>query len=349
MLSTPMAGTGAAERPTEVTFSARLGSHKGIRDLAAKAAFVEEAGFDQVWVGNDLFGEPGVISLAAIAMSTSRIKFGSAVMDPVSLHPVQVAMIASGLQDLSDGRFLLGLGAGSDVFFDWAGITPPKPVVRTRQAVLAIRQLLAGGSPADIEGVAEGWKAQAKLRFARPTPIYVGAMGPRMLEMAGQLADGALPLCLPPRHVYGVMDQMRLGAEKAGRSLADLDIAACVWCSVGDDREDARRMLAKHIALYSGSLSPEALAANGLDPEEFARTQELMLADRTEEAVASVTDSMLQLGIVGGVEDVIEQCGALIDAGVRHISFGPPLGTSEMESVRLLGKSVLPALRAAFK
>ena len=349
MLSTPTAETGAAQGPTDVTFSARLGSHKGVRDLAAKAAFVEEAGFDQVWVGNDLFGEPGVISLASIAMSTSRIKFGSAVMDPVSLHPVQVAMIASGLQDLSDGRFLLGLGAGSDVFFDWAGITPPKPVVRTRQAVLAIRQLLAGGSPADIEGVAEGWKPQAKLRFARPTPIYVGAMGPRMLEMAGQLADGALPLCLPPRHVYGVMDQIRLGAEKAGRSLADLDIAACVWCSIGDDRDDARRMLAKHIALYSGSLSADALAANGLDPEEFARTQELMLAGRVDEAVASVTDSMLQLGIVGGVEDVIEQCGALIDAGVRHISFGPPLGTSEMESVRLLGKSVLPALRAAFK
>ncbi|GAA0993010.1 LLM class flavin-dependent oxidoreductase [Subtercola frigoramans] len=328
-----------------LTFSARIGSHIGVRDLAAKARFVEDSGFDQVWVGNDLFGEPGLVSLAAIAMSTDRIKFGSGVIDPVSLHPVQIAMFASGLQELSGDRFLLGLGAGSDVFYSWAGLTPPPPVTRTRQAVLAIQELLAGRSPAGVAGVAEGWLPQAKLRFLRPTPIYIGAMGPKMLELTGKYADGALPLCLPPRHITGVIEQIGAGAAKAGRTLDELDIAACIWCSISDDRDEARWYLARHIALYSGSLSTAALVANGLDPEEFARTQALMLDDREDDAIASVTDSMLELGIAGGPNDVIEQCSALIEAGVKHVSFGPPMGPDTMASVRILGEKVFPALR----
>ncbi|TDO36838.1 LLM class flavin-dependent oxidoreductase [Paractinoplanes brasiliensis] len=328
-----------------VVFSARIGGH-GVLSVVDRALLVEEAGFDQVWTGNDIFGEPGLVTLAAIALRTSRIRFGSGVIDPVSLHPAQVAMFASGLQELSGDRFLLGIGAGSDVFFRWGGINPAKPVTRTREAVLAIRELVNGRSPAGVPGVADGWTAQAVLRSWRPTPIYIGAMGPRMLDLTGRIADGALPLCLPPRHVYGVVDQLSAGAAKAGRTIDDLDVAACVWASISDDRRAARHLLAKHIALYSGSLSADALIANGLDPAEFAHTQELMLAGREQEAIASVTDSMLQLGIVGGVDDVIEQCAALIDAGVRHISFGPPVGPDPAAALQLIGRKVLPVLRS---
>lgn len=330
---------------TELVFSVRIGGH-GVLAVAEKAVVAETAGFDQIWTGNDLFGEPGLVTLAAIAMKTSRIRFGSGVIDPVSLHPAQIAMFASGLQEISGDRFLLGLGAGSDVFFSWAGIEPKKPVVRTREAVLAIRELVAGRSPAGVPGAGDFWTPNAKLRSFRPVPIYIGAMGPRMLDLTGRIADGALPLCLPPRHVYRVVDQISAGAARTGRTIDNLDVAACVWASISDDRDEARALMARHIALYSGSLSTDALAANGLDPQEFAHTQELMLAGREQEAFDSVTDSMLELGIVGGVDDVIEQCAQLIDAGVKHISFGPPMGPDPMGAVRLIGAKVLPALRA---
>lgn len=326
------------------TFSARIGGH-GVHAVVEKALVVEEAGFDQVWTGNDLFGEPGLVTLAAIALRTSRIRFGSGVIDPVSLHPVQIAMLATGLQELSGDRFLLGLGAGSDVFFRWAGLEPAKPVVRTREAVIAIRELLAGRSPAGIPGAGDGWTEQAVLRSFRETPIYLGAMGPKMLDLTGRLADGALPLCLPPKHVFNVVEQLSAGAAKTGRSIEDLDVAACVWASISDDRDEARYLMAKHIALYSGSLSTDALVANGLDPDEFARTQQLMLDGREADAIASVTPSMLSLGIVGGVGDVIEQCAALLEAGVRHLSFGPPMGPDAMGAVKLIGSTVLPELR----
>jgi 5,10-methylenetetrahydromethanopterin reductase len=328
-----------------VTFSARIGSPLGVSDLADRAVFAEEMGFDQVWTGNDVFGRPGLVQLAAIAMRTSRIKFGSGVIDPVTLHPAQIAMFASGLQDLSGDRFLLGLGAGSEVFFSWAGIQPDSPVKRTREAVVAIKELVNGRSPVGVPGAREGWTEQAVLKYWRPTPVYVGAMGPKMLEMTGRYADGALPLCLPPTHVFNVITQLQTGAARAGRSVDDLDVAACVWVAIADDRAEARRLMAHHIAEYSGSLSVEALRQNDMDPDEFARTQHLMLEGRTDEAIASVTDDMMRLGIVGGVDDVIEQCGALIEAGARHISFGPPMGPDIAASVRLLGERVLPVLR----
>lgn len=331
-----------------VTFSARIGTTIGVHDIVDRAVLAEQAGFDQVWAGNDVFGRPGLVYLAAIAMKTSRILFGSGVMDPVTLNPAQIAMYASGLQDLSNGRFLLGLGAGSDVFYSWAGLTPPPPVTRTREAVVAIREFVNGRSPAGVPGAAPGWTANAVLKDPRPTPIYIGAMGPKMLELTGSLADGALPLCLPPTHVFNVMKQLEVGAAKAGRSVDDLDVAACVWVSIAEDRDEARHLMAHHIAEYSGSLSTAALESNGLDPEEFARTQALMTDRRVDDAIASVTDSMLTLGIVGGPDEVIEQCSALIEAGARHISFGPPMGPDPDSALRQLGERVLPALRAQF-
>ncbi|NHI15995.1 LLM class flavin-dependent oxidoreductase [Microbacterium excoecariae] len=330
----------------EPTFSVRIGSSSGAQEIVDRAVFAEQVGFDQVWTGNDIFGSPGLVYLAAIAMRTSRIRFGSGVMDPVSLHPAQIAAYASGLQELSGDRFLLGLGAGSEVFFSWAGIETASPVRRTREAVVAIRELVNGRSPAGVPGAGHGWTEQAVLKRPRPVPIYVGAMGPRMIEMTGRYADGALPLCLPPSHVFHVMEQLKVGAEKAGRRVADLDVAACTWVSIADDRAVARRLLATHIAEYSGSLSTAALEQNGFDPAEFARTQALVLEGREEDAIASVTDDMMRLGIAGGVDDVIDQCGALLDAGVRHISFGPPMGPDTVESTRLLGEKVLPVLRA---
>lgn len=334
----------------DLTFSVRLGGPgRSIKDLTDLAIQAEQTGFDQAWVGNDFLGHPGIPALASMLLATNRIKIGSGVIDPVTIHPGQIAQLASGFQELSGGRFILGLGAGSDVFFGLAGIEAAKPVPRTREAIVAIRALTDGDSPAGLPGAASGWQPQARLSHPHPVPIYVGAMGPRLLEMTGRLADGALPLCLPPRHVHNVKRQIQLGASKAGRDVADLDVAACIWCAIGEDRDEARRLLARHIALYSGSLSRDALLENGLDPEEFAHVQSLVLEGREDDAVEAVLSSatMLELGIVGSAADVIEQCRALLATGLRHVSFGPPLGADGAHAIHILGNDVLPALRSA--
>ncbi len=327
-------------------FSIRMGIAGSVRALVERAREAEAAGFDQIWTGNDFLGESGLVALPAIAMATSTIRIGSGVIDPVSIHPGQIAMFAASLQELSGGRFLLGLGSGSDAFFRLAGIAAPAPVPRTRNALLAIRALTQGGSPRGIKGVTAEWAENARLRFHHPVPIYVGAMGPRMLDLTGRLADGALPLCLPPQHYRRVHAQIAAGAAAAGRSADGLDIAACLWTSVDDDGAVARTLLARQIARYAGSLSVDALTANGFDPDEFARTQRILDSEGEAAATASVSPRMLALGIAGSAADVVTQAAELLHMGVRHISFGPPLGSDRRATVGLLGARVLPALRA---
>jgi 5,10-methylenetetrahydromethanopterin reductase len=142
-----------------------------------------------------------------------------------------------------------------------------------------------------------------------------------------------------------VREQIAAGAAAAGRSVADLDIAACLWTAVDDDRAVARGLLARQIARYAGSLSMQALAANGFDPEEFARTQRILDSAGEAAATAAVSPRMLDLGIAGSAADVIDGAAELLAMGVRHLSFGPPLGTDRAATLRLIGTQVLPALR----
>jgi 5,10-methylenetetrahydromethanopterin reductase len=334
----------------ELIFSVRgLGDIESLgRDgVVAATKLTEEAGFDMIWCGNDFLSGGGLATLTVMLMSSERIKVASGVLDPVTIHPGQIAQFASGLQWLSNDRFICGIGAGSDEMFKWASVPHDRPVPRTREAVLAIRALTEGRD-LSTETLAGGpWLPTARLYHPRAVPIYVGAMGPKMLEMSGRFADGVIALALPPRHVFHIMEQVAVGAAREGRNLADIDIAAGVWLGISeDDPASARAGLRRHIALMSGSLSVDALAANGLDPEEFAHVQALLDEGRKDDAIAAVTPGMMELGFVGGPTEIIDQCAVLIEAGCRHISFGMPgAGIDKLAAVRLLGEKVVPELR----
>ncbi len=258
-------------------------------------------------------------------------------------------MHAATLQELAEGRFLLGLGAGADEFLGWAGIEPTYgPVRRTRSALLGIRALLEGKRPADVLGSGAGWRREAYLRTgAAPTPIYVGGMGPAMLRLAGELGDGALPLLFPPERFRVALEQIEAGAGRSRRAPSAVDVAACVWCSLDGDAERARSALAQKIAYYGASFSPHLLAAAGLSLGDFAPIQRAMSAHQPDLAASLVTPAMLSLGIAGDADEVTKRCRWLVEAGARHISFGPPLGPDPANAIGQLGAIVLPALRSA--
>ena len=307
------------------------------------AALCEELGFDQLWVSHDLFWRSAPVLLAGAFAATSRIRLGAGVMNPVTVHPAELAMHAATLQEVSGDRFLLGIGAGADTFLSWVGMAPEPPVQRVRRAVTAVRALLAGGRPE-----LPGWGPEARLRTGpAPTPIFVGGMGPRMLRLAGELADGALPLLFPPEHFTRASEQIGEGARRAGRDPAQLDVAACIWCSIGDSAAGARQALADKLAYYGASFSPHLLARVGLSPADFAPIQRALAAGAPERARDLVTPAMLSLGVAGGAEDVIERCRWLVAAGASHLSFGPPLGPEPERAIRIIAGEVLPAVRAA--
>jgi len=334
----------------ELTFSVRgiasVETH-GKDGVMSAARLVEDAGFDMVWGGNDFLSSGGLVTMTLMLAGTERLRVGSAVLDPITLHPGQIAQYASALQWMSDDRFVLGLGAGSDEFYKWASISHGKPVPRTREAIVAIRALTEGRDMSKETLAGGPWTTTAELHHPRSVPIYVGAMGPRMLEMAGRYADGVIALALPPRHVFEIMKHVEAGAVKAGRDFADIDVAAGVWLGISeDDPEQARYALREHIALMSGSLSTDALISSGLDPAEFAHVQRLLNEGRRQDAIDAVTPGMMELAFVGSPSDVIDQCGVLIESGCRHISFGMMgRGVDKLAAVRLLGEKVVPELR----
>ena len=217
-----------------------------------------------------------------------------------------------------------------------------------REAVIACRALLDGASPVG-DADAGDWGDGARL-LAPPVarvPIYLGAMSPKMLALGGELADGVLALLYPPEHYPVALAQIAEGRSRAGREPGAVDVPACVWVSVDEDRELAVRPLAEKLAFYGPAFAPYLLARVGLTREDFAPAAAALLRGDTEEAVRLVTPQMLRLGIAGTPDDVVERCLGLVQHGATHLSFGPPLGPDLLRAVELLGRKVIPRLRAA--
>ena len=319
-------------------FSIRLNNDWPVSAYPELAKISEEAGFDQFWVSHDLFFRSSPVILAAVAQATRRIQLGTCIVNPYSVHPSEIAMVAATLDELSGNRFNLGIGAGAGEFLKWIGMPQDRPLATTREAILAINAILSG------EPV-EGWEPEAYLRFdaRRRTPIYLAAFSPNMLRLIGEVADGALPLLFPPEHYDTVYPLVREGAVKAGRSMDEIDFAACVWCSIGHDQQAAEDVLKDKIAYYGHALSPLIWDRLGVAQDDFRPIEHALMTERNpEKARALVDERMLRIGIAGSPDEVIERLEALVERGVTHLSFGPPLGPNPAEAIGMLGREVLP-------
>lgn len=323
-------------------FSLRLNNDLPVAEYRALAIAADALGFDQFWVSNDLFLRFGPAILLDVAHATQRIEVGTGILNPYTLHPGEMAMLAATMDELTGNRFNLGLAAGAGEFLKWVGIAQDAPLATVRETVLAVRALLRG-ERVEFAGERLQWGAEAYLRFDPPrvTPIYIGAMGPKMLTLSGEIADGALPLLFPPEHYFGVQPYIEQGLARRDAALPALDFAACIWVSLAEDRAAARRVLAHKIAYYGHALGPLIWDRLGLVREDFNAIETAMMVERDEEkAISLVDERMLRIGIVGGAHEVIERLEPLVAAGATHLSFGPPLGPNRLEAIELLGKVV---------
>ena len=320
-------------------FSLRLNNDLTLPQYVELAQLAEAQGFDQFWVSSDLFFRSAPVILTAVALNTTRIGIGSCVLNPYTMNPAEIAMLAATLDEASNGRFLLGISAGAAEFLGWIGLRHRKPLGALRESVSAIRRLL-NGERAACDGEFLTWSADAYLRFAvkRGIPIYIGGMGPRMLALAGEIGDGALPLLFPPERYYAA--RQHIGGGRALRAdSGGFDLAVCVWVSASRDYRAARRALAQKVAYYGGAMNAALLADMGLAKSDFAPITRALIAERDEaKAIDLVTDDMLRIGVVGGASDIIERLEPLAADGATHLSFGPPLGPDSREAVRILGE-----------
>jgi 5,10-methylenetetrahydromethanopterin reductase len=336
---------------TPFKFSIRLNNDLGVSDYVRLARAAESSGFDQFWVSNDLFLKSAPVILAALAVETERLGLGTCILNPYTIDPAEIAMMAATLDELSGNRFHLGIAAGARDFMSWIGIEHRSPLAAVRESVKVIRALLSGepGEHVALDGEYLKWSDQSYLRFraSRTTPIYVGALGPKMLALAGEIGDGVLPLLFPPEHYFTVKPLLDEGVRARDPSLGDLDFAACIWVSLSSDGDAARRALAEKIAYYGASLSPLILERLSLTRDDFSAIDHAVHHERDmDKACALVDERMLRIGVTGEPKDLIERLEPLVAAGARHLSFGPPLGPDPLEAIRLLGREVLPYFRS---
>jgi F420-dependent oxidoreductase-like protein len=282
-----------------------------------------------VWTA-EAYGSDCITPLAWIGAQTERIRLGTAIMQMHARTPANTAMTAMTLDQLSGGRFLLGLGlSGPQVVEGWHGLPYGKPLGRTREYVSIVRAIFKREQPVVHDGAhyqipyrgldASGLgKPLKSIIHGRPDiPIYLAAIGPKNVELAAEIADGWLPIFFSPRHydqVYKPHIEAGLAKAGTGKTLAQFDIAPSVAVVVGPDVDTCRALVKPTLALYIGGMgAPGTNFYNDLacryGYEEVARTvQELYLAGKKREAIAAIPDALVDdVALCGPKERIAER------------------------------------------
>lgn len=330
-------------------FGLRLADWFGTtQNMVELAVLAEKNGFDSCWVSHDVFMRSSFVTLTSIADHTNRLVLGNTILNPYTTNPAELAMYLASLDELTGGRVVCGISAGSLEYMSWLGIPTKKPLTRTREAVELIRLLLAG-EVAKYEGAEFTWNKQAYMRFKplrAKIPVYIGGQGDKMLEYSGAAGDGALPLLYPPDFAEYAVQKITEGAKKAGKREGEVDVAGCVWMSIAKDRDAAVIDPLKELVAYFGPmLGVKGLASVGLTHEEFAPVQEKFKAEGVKAASKLVTPKMLRLAIHGSPDDCLSRLEKLEKAGVDEVLIGAPLGPNPRSSIEIIGKEIIPRFR----
>lgn len=326
-------------------------------DLVATAREAEELGCSFVWVNDDRLQKDPFTVLAAIALATERVQLGPGVTNPYSRHPALLATAIATLDELSGGRAVLGLGAGG-TNHRALGVERRSPVATMRDAISVVRRLLRG-EVVTVEGRTFASR-EAVLDFEplRPeVPIYVGARGPRMLELAGELADAAIVgnVASPAGWRYA-RGRVVEGAARARREPSEAPLVAWLYCSIADDGAAARDAVRPMVATSLVTSRP-ILAELGLSyPPRFAEIMERLewrvssAAVREAGAVLSA-EELSSFSLAGTPAECRGRLARLLeefpDIAQVAIVPAPPRGGAAVEVVRRFLSEVAPASVAA--
>ena len=273
-----------------------------IRDGMEYARYAEAKGFEAVWQAESRLVRDAIVPMAAFAAVTERIKIGSGVINNWTRNIGLLAATFLTLDDLAPDRIICGIGAWWDPLAKNVGIDRRKPLAAMRETIEVMRRLLAmenvtyNGEFHQVQGIE--LDVVHGRREPRNVPVMIGATGPQMMEMTGEIADGVvLNYCVPPDYNHQAMEQLAKGAKKAGRSLDEIDRPQLVVCSVHEDRQTAldgaRELLTQYLAQQ-----PHIAKASGVKPEVVGQIQSILGWPATVEQVRSamhlVPDDLVQ-------------------------------------------------------
>ena len=322
----------------------------------------ESMGYDSVWTA-EAYGNDSVTSAAYVLAQTSKIRVGTAIMQMPARTPAMCAMTAMSLDQLSGGRFIVGLGAsGPQVVEGWHGVPYGKPVTRTKEYIQIMRKIFERDGPVEFDGQmyqmpnqSEGTTGLGKplksiLAAASDIPIYTASITPAGLRCAGEVADGVFPVWMDPNKYDVLGESLERGFEKAGngKSLKDFDVAPFVTVAMNDDLDAAYDALRPWLALYIGGMG----AKNKNFYHDYAtrlgygdaadQIQELYLSGKKPEAEALVPNELLdEVSLIGPRERIIERLDPWKEAGKRGEVGSMLLGVQDPVVLELLANEML--------
>jgi F420-dependent oxidoreductase-like protein len=322
------------------------------------AVLADELGLDSVWVA-EAWGQDVVSMLGLLAGRTSHVGLGTAIMQIPARQPAAAAMATATLDVISGGRMRLGLGlSGPQVSEGWYGVPFVRGLRRTREYVEIVREALSGrrlsyeGKEWTLplaNGEGTGLGKSLKL-LARPIqdriPIYLATSTPKAIEQTGAIADGWLPFFFSPEHAEEDLSVLRRGAEGAGRSLADLDVAPTVSVAVADDLDTARDALRPQLAFYMGSMGAKEknfyveLAERRGHGDAARRVQELGLARDLAGAAAALPVELIDAVTIAATPATLPGRLAAYEAAGVDTLIAAPGGPDKARTLRELAAAV---------
>lgn len=289
---------------------------RSIEDLEKRVLHAERLGYDTVGLPQ-IAARDAMTSLAAIAPKTSRIRLGTGIVPIWTRSPISLAQEASVLQEITDGRFILGIGVGHRILIEsWHGTDFHKPLEAMRDYITILRSALRTGG-ADHQGSV--FRSSFSFMGYQPSdvPILIAALGPKMAQLAGELADGVILWLSSPHHIREVViPNLRIGAERAGRSIEEMEIFGCLFAAPGPDRVSSRNAIRQQLLTYMQlPFYRSVMEASGFD-DDLRKFDEKMKEGLIPDALAALSDDLIDdIAATGSPDEIARTLEGFVEAG----------------------------------
>lgn len=307
--------------------------------IVPMAMFIEDAGFGELWVAEDYFFYGGLASAGMALQATSTIPVGVGILSAVVRHPAVAAMEIGTLARAYPGRFLPGIGHGVPAWTKQMGLLPEKPLSVFREVVTTIRRLLAGESVTEKGGHFD-CDAIALMHPHEDVPLLAGVIGPKSLQVAGEIADGTvLSVLAGTKYVEYAREHTSAGMRKAGRAGSHL-LPTFTLFAVDEDGDTARATAREVVAFYLAAVGPTPLTGV-YDANEAL--MDMIRRGGTETVAAEMPDEWLEeLAVAGTPDECAAKIERLLDAGATSVVLFPTPATDGRRILEFAARRVLP-------
>jgi 5,10-methylenetetrahydromethanopterin reductase len=316
-----------------------------VKQVVKFCKLAESKDIDYAWITNHYNNRHCYPTLAMIAANTTTLNMGPGIMNSFTDTPAAIASFLCTLEEISDGRAMLGIGPGDLSTLPKLNIKPEKPVARLEEAIAIIRKLCAG------EEVKTPQMQFFKYEGAKLTgvnlpdkkkgvKVYVGAQGPKVLELAGKVGDGALINASNPKDFQIAIPIIKKAMESVGKK--SFDVGAYTAMSIDKDVKKARNAAKIVAAFIAAGSPPEVNQRHGISMDNVAKIKAALAKFDFKTVGELISDKEIDAFTIAGTPDMVKhKCEELTKAGVTQIIFGSPLGPDMTNSIRLLGKYII--------